>query len=119
RARLGFGGGRRNVYGDRLALLAQLEIRYADGHLDRICTDDSWRATRGPILASDLYDGESYDARLERPGWSTAGFDDADWAAVRALPHDTGLLVAPTGPPVRRTQVVEPVEILRSPSGRT
>ncbi len=33
-AGLGFGGGRRNIYGDRLALLAQLEIEYADGTAD-------------------------------------------------------------------------------------
>jgi alpha-L-rhamnosidase len=31
RGRIGFGGGRRNIYGERLALLAQLEIEYADG----------------------------------------------------------------------------------------
>src|SRR5205823_11401627 len=31
RGRLGWGGGRRNVYGEHLALLAQLEIEYADG----------------------------------------------------------------------------------------
>src|SRR5262245_38446113 len=43
RGRLGFGGGRRNIYGDRLALLAQLEIAYADGTIDRIVTDEAWR----------------------------------------------------------------------------
>jgi alpha-L-rhamnosidase len=65
RGRLGFNGGRRNIYGDRLALLAQLEIDYADGTSERIVTDETWRAARGPILASDIYDGETYDARLE------------------------------------------------------
>jgi alpha-L-rhamnosidase len=68
RGRLGFGGGRRNTYGDRLALLAQLEINYADGQTERIVTDHTWRAATGPILDSDLYDGETYDARLERHG---------------------------------------------------
>ncbi len=57
RGRLGFGGGRRNIYGDRLGLLAQLEIEYADGTTERIVTDPAWRASAGPILASDLYDG--------------------------------------------------------------
>ena len=70
RGRIGFGGGQRNIYGDRLALLAQLEIRYADGTSERIVTDESWRAATGPILLSRIYDGETYDARLELPGWS-------------------------------------------------
>ncbi len=72
RGRLGFRGGRRNIYGDRLALLAQLEIEYEDGTAERIVTDESWRAATGPILASDIYDGETYDARLARDGWSAA-----------------------------------------------
>ena len=118
-AGLGYHGGRRNIYGDRLALLAQLEIDYADGTTERIVTDESWRAATGPILASDIYDGETYDARLERPGWSTPGYDDRDWAGVRLLDRDLATLVAPTGPPVRRIELIAPVAITTSPSGRT
>jgi len=119
RGRLGFGGGRRNIYGDRLALLAQLEITYADGMTERVVTDERWRAATGPILASGLYDGETYDARLERPGWSAPGYDDGDWAGVRPIARDLATLVAPDGPPVRRTELVPPVAIATSPSGRT
>jgi len=68
RGRLGYGGGRRNIYGSRLAVLAQLEIEYQDGSTQRVVSDETWRAATGPILASDIYDGESYDGRLERPG---------------------------------------------------
>ncbi|HEU5103007.1 MAG TPA: glycoside hydrolase family 78 protein [Roseiflexaceae bacterium] len=119
RGRLSFGGGRRNIYGDRLALLAQLEITYADGTADRVITDASWRAARGPILASDVYDGETYDARLERVGWAEVGYDDAGWVGVRPVERDLAKLVAPSGPPVRRTQQLEPIAISSSPSGRT
>ncbi len=106
RGRLGFHGGRRNIYGDRLALLAQLEIEYADGSRERIVTDENWRATTGPILAGDIYDGESYDARLERPGWAAPGYADHDWAGVRRIERDLATLVAPSGPPVRRIEEV-------------
>jgi alpha-L-rhamnosidase len=119
RGRLGWNGGRRNVYGDRLALLAQLEVTYADGTTEQIVTDESWRAATGPIVASDLYDGETYDARLERPGWSTAGYDDAEWDRVEVVERDMATLVAPTGPPVRRIEEVRPISIARSPSGKT
>jgi alpha-L-rhamnosidase len=119
RGRFGFDGGRRNIYGERLALLAQLEITYSNGATERIVTDETWRAARGPVLASDIYDGETYDARHERPGWSTGGYDDRDWVGVRALDRDFTTLVAPSGPPVRRIELLEPVAITTSPSGRT
>ncbi|MFJ4623960.1 family 78 glycoside hydrolase catalytic domain [Streptomyces sp. NPDC088812] len=35
------------------------------------------------------------------------------------LPYDLGRLVAPDGPPVRRTELVDPVAVITSPSGRT
>jgi len=119
RGRLGFFGGRRNIYGDRLALLAQLEVEYTDGTTETIATDLAWRATRGPILASDIYDGETYDARREPRGWSEPDYDDHDWAGVRLLERDLTTLVAPSGPPVRRIQTLKPVDIIKSPSGRT
>jgi alpha-L-rhamnosidase len=119
RGRLGFNGGRRNIYGARLALLAQLEIRYADGRIERVVTDKSWLATTGPILASDLYDGESYDARLECPGWSSPGYDDHAWTHVQTIERDLSTLAAPSGPPVRRTEVRAPVAVFTSPGGHT
>ena len=47
--RLGFGGARRNIYGDRLALLALLEITYADGTTECVITDQHRRAATGPM----------------------------------------------------------------------
>ncbi len=119
RGRMGYHGGRRNIYGDRLALLAQLEIDYADGSRDRIVTDTTWHAATGPVLAGDIYDGERYDARLQRPGWTLPGYNDQDWAGVRFVARDLATLVAPSGPPVRRFEEIAPVAIFRSPSGRT
>jgi alpha-L-rhamnosidase len=119
RGRLGYHGGRRNIYGDRLALLAQLEITYSDGSTQRIVTDGTWRAATGPILASDIYDGETYDARLEPGGWAAPGYDDGAWAGVRVLEKELSTLVAPSGPPVRRTELLAPVGVTTSPSGRT
>ncbi len=119
RGRVGFGEGRRNIYGERLALLAQLEIKYADGSTQIVATDESWRAATGPIVSSGIYEGEEYDARLDRDGWSSAGFDDAAWTPVQVVEHDMRTLFAPMGPPVRRTELVPAREVLRSPSGKT
>jgi alpha-L-rhamnosidase len=119
RGRLGFGGGQRNIYGDRLALLAQLEVQYQDGSTARILTDESWQAATGPILMNSIYDGETYDARLELDGWSSPDFDASDWHGVRFFEWDMNTLEAPLGPPVRRTETVAPVSISQSPSGKT
>ncbi|MCA9838955.1 MAG: family 78 glycoside hydrolase catalytic domain [Trueperaceae bacterium] len=118
RGRLGFGGGRRNIYGDKAGLLAQLEVQYQDGSSAQIITGESWRAATGPILSSSIYDGETYDARLELKNWSQAGFDDRDWSGVRVLELDLSILEAPLGPPVRRQESLAPVAISKSPSGK-
>lgn len=119
RGPLGFGGGLRDLYGDRLALLAQLEVRQADGTRQTVGTDGAWRAATGPVCSAGLYAGERYDARLERPGWSSPGHDDQGWDEVRVLDLDPARLVAPDGPPVRRTEVLAPAAVSTSPSGKT
>jgi alpha-L-rhamnosidase len=69
----------RQTYGDRPRLLAQLVIECADGSTQVIRTDASWKTGEGPIRSSDMLMGEDYDARLEIPGWSRAGFHDSGW----------------------------------------
>src|SRR5579872_6526670 len=69
----------RQTYGDRPRLLAQLEIRFTDGSTTTIATDNTWKASQGPIRSSDMLMGEDYDARMEIPGWSSAGYDDTRW----------------------------------------
>lgn len=64
----------RNNYGDQTALLLQLVIRYADGHIQTLATDESWLGCNSPVTFSEIYDGERYDARLEQEGWDMPGF---------------------------------------------
>ena len=118
RGHIGFAD-KRNNYGKRLGLLAQLVVRYGDGHTQVVSTDESWKASTGPIAMSDIYDGEVYDARLEKSGWSRAGYDDRSWRGVRTLGNVPASLVAPVGPPVRRMQELKPVRILHTPAGET
>lgn len=119
RGRLGFNGGRRNIYGEKLGLLARLEITYTDGSTETIISDENWQATTGAILSNSIYDGESYDARLEMVNWATAGYDASNWKAVRTFEWDKDALQAPVSPPVRRTEELAPISISKSPSGKT
>jgi alpha-L-rhamnosidase len=109
RGRLGFRG-RRALYGDRLALLAQLEVTTSDGTVHRVSTDGSWTARESGVLADDFYDGQRTDLRPV-----TGGRTDA----VEVVEGDLARLVAPDGPPVRVTQTLPAVEVFTSPSGAT
>jgi alpha-L-rhamnosidase len=109
RGRLGFGN-ERALYGDRLALLAQLEVTYADGSNETIGTDERWSARPSGILADDLYDGQRTDLR---------GATDATTDRVEVVAGDLARLVAPEGPPVRATETLPAVKTWTSPSGRT
>ncbi len=118
RGYLGFAG-KRNVYGDRTGVLLQLEVEHPDGSRTTVVTDGSWRSTLGPVTRADIYQGETFDARRTLPGWSAPGFDGSDWAPVEIASLDTSTLVAPSGPPVRRTLTLSPQRVFSSPSGRT
>jgi len=112
-------GNRRNLYGHALGLLLQLEIECKDGMREIVTTDASWRVSTGPILTSDFYNGETYDARLAKNGWNMAGYDDSDWATVTAENFDKDVLVAQVGPPVRAIEEIKPVAILKTPANET
>lgn len=98
----------RQFYGDRPKLLAQIVVEFADGRTETIETDGSWRQSSGPILEADLIMGESYDARLEMPGWNETGFDDSQWQGAEIFPDPGMARVARLGPPVRRMGELKP-----------
>jgi alpha-L-rhamnosidase len=71
----------------KLGLLAQLCVEYPDGSSDTITTDGSWKITdEGPVRMSDIYQGETYDARKELRGWDTVGYNDTAWQPVNTDP---------------------------------
>lgn len=76
------GNGGYQYWGKNPALLAQLEVVYKDGTIDRVVTDESWRTSVGPLLATDFMLGEEYDARKEIEGWDRPGYDDSNWLKV-------------------------------------
>jgi alpha-L-rhamnosidase len=93
----------RRQYGSRRGLLAQLEIELEGGERIIVTTNgdwDAWKASFGPIQSSDFLSGETYDARLETPGWDAPGFDARSWKDVATLPWRESLEPA-TEPPVR------------------
>ncbi|GAA1374690.1 alpha-L-rhamnosidase [Streptomyces beijiangensis] len=103
-------------YGERPSLLAQLEIDYTDGTSERITSGTDWRATSGPIVSADLMSGENYDARKETAGWTSPGFDDRSWLAVRGSDNDVpGEIIAQVDGPVRIAKEL-PVQKITQPA---
>lgn len=119
RGRIGFNGGHANLYGNKVALLAQLHVTHDDGSVTVVGSDPDWKASYGPILFSSLYKGEIFDARELPSGWSRPGFDDSGWQPVVGVERDPATLVAPEGPPVRCTGELRPVSVWTAPSGKT
>ncbi|WP_114856545.1 alpha-L-rhamnosidase [Brachybacterium sp. YJGR34] len=107
----------RNVYGETLAVLAQLSVEYADGTSETLGTDAAWTASRGGILLSGLYDGERWDGSEEPEGWARTGFDDAGWDPVRVVPTPDAELVPYEGPAVRAVEEIAPVSVRRGDAG--
>ncbi|MCB0717143.1 MAG: family 78 glycoside hydrolase catalytic domain [Bacteroidetes bacterium] len=108
-----------NIYGDKFGLLAQLNVTFADGSTRTYGTNKEWKAASGPVVSSGIYDGEVYDARLERDGWDDTGYDDSNWNGVAILDHAKDILIAPAGPPMRRIEELKPVSIFTTPAGDT
>lgn len=76
------GNGGFQFFGTEPAFLAQLEITHADGHVETIVSDGTWKSHPSPILASDFMLGEVYDARREIKDWSRVGLDESSWKPV-------------------------------------
>jgi alpha-L-rhamnosidase len=94
-------------FGDRVALV-QLNIELDGGQKIEVVSDASWQAGRSPITADSIYNGESYDARLEQPGWDQAGFTGEGWKAAAVKPAPTQTLSAQAMPPIRALMEMTP-----------
>jgi alpha-L-rhamnosidase len=98
-------------------LLARLQITYADGSSETIVTDGSWKTSASPVLHSEIYAGEVYDARLEQAGWDKPGFTDGKWDSVVVSDPPSSVLSAEAAAPVRVVEVVTPKNITKAPNG--
>ncbi len=107
----------RNCYGSKLAVIAQLKVIYNDGTEELITTDNTWKSSTGAILASDIYNGETYDARLEQKGWDQPGFIDTKWYDSSVKDFDKQILIASEGVPVRIHEIIKPVKKFTTPKG--
>lgn len=118
RGRLTWDENKRNVYGDKLAAILQIRVTYTDGTNEILVkTDNSWKTSTGPILFSDIYDGEFYDSRFEFDDWNKTNFNDKNWQNVSVINHPTNILIASQSVPVKAIQEIKPIKFLTTPKG--
>lgn len=118
KGKMGFVG-ERNHYGTQTAFLGQLKIEYMDGSTDTIVTDESWLGNDAPVLFSEIYDGEIYDARKELIGWNMAGYMEDGWRNVEAVSYDMNVLFSQSGSKVTEIEAIKAVRIITTPEGDT
>ena len=104
-------------------LLLQLEIVYSDGSSERILSRagwaEPWQVSHGPILENSVYDGEVYDARLEKQGWCEAGYIERfpEWLNAFGADGPGGVLVPAMLEPIRVVETRPADEILEPKPG--
>lgn len=132
----------RNNYGDRTAFAMQLVLRYEDGREELVCTGADWQGADAPVVFSEIYHGETYDAALEIPGWcgeacegencaaeaerenagtvelENSGSTDA-WRGTEIVPFDTSVLHAQAGARVKVIDRIPAKEVFVTPKGET
>lgn len=96
---------------DRPRLLCELRLTYADGTVQTVATDGSWRTATGPYTYNNIYSGDRYDARLEEAGWKEADFNDAHWQEAVQATSPAPQLTAQQMPGIRITEELKPVSV--------
>ena len=107
KSRLGFDGGVKNLYGDKLYAIAEL---YTDNKLV-MATGADWSSRVSPVVFSGIYDGEIYDAQLEDAPKTCA--------AVCAVPDKCGELTERYSLPIVKKESFIPIEVIISPKKET
>lgn len=105
-------------YGDKLALLLECCIQYQDGSKQLVTGEDGFSHS-GPIVFSDLFVGEKYDAQREFPGWDEPGYDQTGWLPLTKVSYPMDNLTGQAMPPVEEVTNFHPAAVLTTPTGET
>ena len=110
-------------------VLVQLNIEYEDGSRQEEFTDwgIGWCVAKGPVVYNSIYDGEDYDARLEKDGWDTPEYEPRflkehqrpnGWILATVVEDPQGKKTGELLPPVRVVRKTKPEHIRTFEDGR-
>jgi hypothetical protein len=92
-------------------LIMKLKIRYSDGTVKAVVSDETYRTAPSPVTFTSIYGGEDYDAGLEQSGWSRNGFDERNWDNALLVRPPEGSLQPETDYPLKVMQELIPARI--------
>ncbi len=96
-------------YGDRLAALAEIHVRYEDGTEEVFGTDETWKARKSRIVSSGIYSGEIYNTTLDIS--ETFGTELIELGYDRLSPR--------LSPAITVHERIKPVQVIHTPAGET
>ncbi|WP_225884245.1 family 78 glycoside hydrolase catalytic domain [Lacticaseibacillus mingshuiensis] len=105
-----------HFYGDEKSLIAKLVVTYTDGTRAVVATDETWLTAPGPIVSSELYDGEVIDGRQANADFLTRG-DRTGWQAATVVEADKAVLTPQRDQPCQVTETVGVQRVFTSPNG--
>ena len=104
----------KKTYGDQFALIGELHVTLENGEQIVLVTDKSWKAIPAPVLDSSLYDGETFDARVQKPGRSRGKI-----YRTKPINLDMNKLQARRSLPVCINEEIQPLAVIQTPAGET
>ena len=119
RSSMGWGGS--GPFGPTIGIACEVRAKSRGQDALLAVSDASWLCAPSPVLRSEIYYGEDYDARREIAGWSTNGCVAGDWAAAREFAPEAGAagpLADRFSPPIRIQETLTP-EVIKTPAGET
>jgi alpha-L-rhamnosidase len=111
--------GKRGLYGKQVSGMLQLAVTYTDGTKENISTDSSWKYSTGAILFSDMYNGEVYDARLEKQRWSTVAYNAQGWKPAIVIAGENETIESSISPLASKHEEFKVVKVIKTPKGET
>lgn len=106
---VGFSRGH-GYYGSNEFLLLELHMNYKNGSKIVVSTDNTWKVTTGPLIYSDLLQGELFYENRNLMNWVHGDYDDSQWSLVVTEPLNKAVkLVADASPEVTWVGAVVPV----------
>ncbi len=93
-------------YADRTALIAWLDVSYADGTREQIVTDPTWEVYTSEVLSSEIYHGETVDKTAPIKKLGNAVVTEVKTKLVRQVGED-----------ITEQERLLPVSVICTPKG--
>ena len=94
-------------------MIFQMNVDFIDGTKKSIVSDWTWSIASSPITKNSIYDGETYDARLEKPGWDSPGYEESshEWYQAQRVEDPGGVMKAQMLEPIKVVDSIKPVQL--------